>query len=108
MEYKEIQEKLRTPEELLPAQIKDFYLYLSELYSRKQIEASESRASVIRTQVEFLEKGMSNTEAKTRAMASMDGQNLIKLEAGLKGTMEEINALKRAQKYYEDNARNQY
>lgn len=103
-----ILERMRDPGSLVPREVMEFYAYLSATFADIHITASELKAAMAGEMARHVSEGESAAKAKMLVEGSLQGQSYIKCVGELTGLEEAIRALKKAQQYYTEEARNQW
>ena len=90
----------------MPREVMEAYMYLAALRAEKTLELAEAEVEAAKMEAEYISQDMSSAAAKTLTRASDVGLKALKLRAGVSGLEEMIKALKRAQQFHSDEARN--
>jgi hypothetical protein len=94
------------PSKLTPRQVTEFYIYLGAIFAEKHVKHAETQIERSRVESVHVAEDMPHNQAKALAMASEAGEREIRLKAELTGIIEAMRALKKAQAFFSDEARN--
>ena len=109
MEIKDWLDKLKNPSMMTPAQIRDGYMEMSAYYAQIHTELSDTTAEFNRLLAQYLEDDeVPHNKARALALGTDVGAKMVKLGGREKSILEVIRSLKKAQQYYENEARNNY
>lgn len=94
---------------MTPAEIKDSYMELSSYYASITAELADTTAELNVLRRKYLEDDdVPHNKAEAFALATDIGMKYTKLKGREKAILEVIRSLKVAQRYYENEARNNY
>ena len=105
MTFHSILKRMSTPWVMMPREVVQSYMYLVSVHSQKTMEFLETDAKAAGYETKLLET-MTSAKARTLLRASDEGKTAAMLKGELSALQEAIRALKRAQAYYADEARN--
>jgi hypothetical protein len=109
MEINQLIEKMKTPSMMTPAEIKDSYMELSSYYAQITAELADTTAELNVLRRQYLEDDeIPHNKAETFALGTDTGVKYTKLKGREKAILEVIRSLKVAQRYFENEARNNF
>lgn len=103
-----IVERMKTPEVLTPRETFESYAFLAATLAEEQMALAELEGKLAQAEATYIEDGRTSAAATALTKGSETGIAARKLRASVTGLLECIRALKRAQGYFQEEARNQY
>lgn len=108
MTLESIRERMKTPSVLAPREVTEAFMFLSAVYAERSQLLASALADLAIVEAQHIEQGTTSAAAKVLTNATPAGQSVLRLKGEVKGLEEMIKALKKAQQFYADEAKNLY
>lgn len=108
MTFDDIRERMKKPGDMTPREVTEAYMYLSAVFAERSQMLASVLADLAVVEAKHVEDGTTAAAAKVLTNASPAGQSVLRLKGEVKGLEEMIKALKKAQQFYADEAKNIY
>lgn len=101
-----IMAQMRTPWAMSPREIVYSYMFLVSVHAQKVLQYLEADAKAAELEGQYLSEDMTSAKAKTMVKTTPQGKESARLKGEIGAIQQMIQALKRAQAFYSDEAHN--
>lgn len=99
---------MKNPSVMTPREVMEAYMFMAAFYAERSSLLADAMAQLVVIESSFVEKGVTSAAARTMASATEGGRLIMQLKGEVKGLEEMIKALKKAQQYYAEEAKNNF
>ncbi len=99
---------MKTPDKMGPQSVYQSYIYIAAIMSDETLALAECEADMALQEAKYIQEERTSAASKALVRASEAGQKAFILKAMVNASEEILRALKKAQGYHENTARNLY